>query len=39
MNMRRDGRVALVRYDPRDDLRYLEVRGGVVGMTGGERAP
>jgi PPOX class probable F420-dependent enzyme len=32
-NMRRDGRVTLLCYDPRDPLRYLEVRGTVVTMT------
>jgi PPOX class probable F420-dependent enzyme len=37
-NMRRDPRVTLLCYDPRDALRYLEVRGRVVEMTAGERA-
>jgi PPOX class probable F420-dependent enzyme len=32
-NMRRDPRVALLCYDPRDPSRYLEIRGSVVGMT------
>jgi PPOX class probable F420-dependent enzyme len=32
-NMRRDRRVALLCYDPRQPLRYLEVRGTVVEMT------
>ena len=32
-NMRRDPRVALLCYDPREPLRYLEVRGTVVEMT------
>ena len=32
-NMRRDPRVALLCYDPRRPLRYLEVRGTVVDMT------
>src|SRR6476659_6578128 len=32
-NMRRDPRVALLCYDPRRPLRYLEVRGLVVEMT------
>ena len=32
-NMRRDPRVTLLCYDPRDPLRYLEVRGTVVEMT------
>jgi len=32
-NMRRDPRVTLLCYDPRQDLRYLEVRGTVVEMT------
>jgi PPOX class probable F420-dependent enzyme len=32
-NMRRDPRVTLLCYDPREPLRYLEVRGTVVGMT------
>lgn len=32
-NMRRDPRVALLCYDPRRPLRYLEVRGLVVSMT------
>lgn len=32
-NMRRDPRVTLLCYDPRTDLRYLEVRGTVVEMT------
>lgn len=32
-NMRRDPRVALLCYDPRQPLRYLEVRGSVVEMT------
>ncbi len=32
-NMRRDPRVTLLCYDPRDGLRYLEVRGTVVDMT------
>ena len=32
-NMRRDPRVTLLCYDPRRPLRYLEVRGTVVGMT------
>ena len=32
-NMRRDPRVTLLCYDPRQDLRYLEVRGTVIEMT------
>jgi PPOX class probable F420-dependent enzyme len=32
-NMRRNRRVTLLCYDPRQPLRYLEVRGTVVGMT------
>jgi PPOX class probable F420-dependent enzyme len=32
-NMRRDPRVTLLAYDPRQPLRYLEVRGTVVEMT------
>jgi PPOX class probable F420-dependent enzyme len=32
-NMRRDPRVTLLCYDPRQPLRYLEVRGRVVQMT------
>ena len=32
-NMRRDGRVTLLCYDPRQPLRFLEVRGTVVDMT------
>ena len=32
-NMRRDPRVTLLCYDPRQPLRYLEVRGTVVDMT------
>ena len=32
-NMRRDPRVTILAYDPRQPLRYLEVRGTVVGMT------
>jgi PPOX class probable F420-dependent enzyme len=32
-NMRRDPRVTLLCYDPRQHLRYLEVRGTVVEMT------
>jgi PPOX class probable F420-dependent enzyme len=32
-NMRRDPRVTLLCYDPRDPLRYLEIRGSVVEMT------
>ena len=32
-NMRRDPRVTLLGYDPRQPLRYLEVRGVVVEMT------
>ncbi|HET7481774.1 MAG TPA: PPOX class F420-dependent oxidoreductase [Actinomycetota bacterium] len=32
-NMRRDPRVTLLCYDPRRPLRYLEIRGIVVGMT------
>ena len=32
-NMRRDPRVTLLCYDPREPLRYLEVRGVVEGMT------
>ena len=32
-NMRRDPRVTLLCYDPRESLRYLEVRGTVVEMT------
>jgi PPOX class probable F420-dependent enzyme len=34
-NMRRDPRVTLLCYDPRQPLRYLEVRGTVVEMTEG----
>lgn len=33
-NMRRDPRVTLLCYDPREPLRYLEVRGTVTEMTG-----
>jgi PPOX class probable F420-dependent enzyme len=32
-NMRRDPRVTLLCFDPRQPLRYLEVRGTVVSMT------
>jgi PPOX class probable F420-dependent enzyme len=32
-NMRRDPRVTLLCYDPREALRYLEIRGRVVEMT------
>lgn len=32
-NMRRNPRVTLLCYDPREPLRYLEVRGQVVEMT------
>jgi len=32
-NMRRDPRVTLLCYDPREPLRYLEVRGRVIEMT------
>jgi hypothetical protein len=32
-SMRRDRRVTLLRYDERQPLRYLEVRGRVVEMT------
>ena len=32
-NMRRDPRVTLLCYDPRQPLRYLEIRGTVVEMT------
>ena len=32
-NMRRDPRVTLLCFDPRDDDRYLEIRGTVVEMT------
>ncbi|HET9944903.1 MAG TPA: TIGR03618 family F420-dependent PPOX class oxidoreductase [Actinomycetes bacterium] len=32
-NMRRDQAVTLLCYDPREPLRYLEIRGTVVGMT------
>jgi PPOX class probable F420-dependent enzyme len=32
-NMRRNPRVTLLCYDPRESLRYLEVRGTVVEMT------
>jgi PPOX class probable F420-dependent enzyme len=32
-NMRRDPRVTLLCYDPRQPLRSLEIRGRVVGMT------
>lgn len=32
-NMRANPRVTLLAYDPRDPLRYLEVRGRVVEMT------
>jgi PPOX class probable F420-dependent enzyme len=32
-NMRRDPKVALLCYDPREQLRYLEIRGLVVAMT------
>lgn len=31
--MRRDPRVTLLCYDPREPLRYLEIRGTVVEMT------
>lgn len=37
-NMRRDRRVTLLCYDPRNDLRYLEIRGRVVEMSEGEVA-
>lgn len=33
-NMRRDRRVTLLCYDPREPLRYLEIRGSVERMTG-----
>ena len=32
-NMRRDPRVTILAYDPRQPLRYLEIRGTVVEMT------
>ncbi len=32
-NMRRDPKVTLLCYDPRNPLRYLEVRGTVIEMT------
>ncbi len=32
-NMRRDARVALLSYDPRRPLRFLEIRGTVISMT------
>jgi PPOX class probable F420-dependent enzyme len=32
-NMRRDPRVTLLCYDPRQPLRYVEIRGTVVEMT------
>jgi PPOX class probable F420-dependent enzyme len=32
-NMRRDSRVTLLGFDPREPLRYLEIRGRVVSMT------
>jgi Pyridoxamine 5'-phosphate oxidase len=32
-NMRRDPKVTLVCFDPRQPLRYLEIRGSVVEMT------
>ncbi len=32
-NMRRNPRVTLLCYDPRNDMRYLEIRGTVVEMT------
>jgi PPOX class probable F420-dependent enzyme len=32
-NMRRDPRVTLLCFDPREPLRYLEVRGRVAGIT------
>ena len=32
-NMRRNPRVTLLCYDPREPLRYLEIRGTVVAMT------
>ena len=32
-NMRRDPRVTLLCFDPRQPLRYLEIRGSVVEMT------
>jgi len=32
-NMRRDPRVTLLCYDPREPLRYLEIRGVVVDLT------
>jgi PPOX class probable F420-dependent enzyme len=32
-NMRRDPRIALLCYDPREPLRYLEIRGTVIEMT------
>jgi PPOX class probable F420-dependent enzyme len=38
-NMRRDPRVTLLCYDPRQPLRYLEIRGTVVEMTEVGAAP
>jgi PPOX class probable F420-dependent enzyme len=32
-NMRRNPKVTLLCYDPREQLRYLEIRGQVVAMT------
>ncbi|HEY6204038.1 MAG TPA: PPOX class F420-dependent oxidoreductase [Candidatus Limnocylindria bacterium] len=32
-NMRRDPRIALLCYDPREPLRFLEIRGTVIEMT------
>jgi pimeloyl-ACP methyl ester carboxylesterase len=38
-NMRRDPRVTVLCYDPRQPLRFLEVRGTVVDMTEDRAAP
>jgi PPOX class probable F420-dependent enzyme len=37
-NMRRDPRVTLLAYDPREPLRYLEIRGVVEAMVDGPPA-
>jgi len=38
-NMRRDPRVALLCFDPKQPLRYLEIRGAVVAMTEDDAGP
>lgn len=38
-NMRRDPRVTILCYDPREPLRYLEIRGTVIEMTEEGAAP